>query len=79
MKLVEPSEFFDEVNILKKLKNHEHIIGYQEDFNDQDYHCIITEYCEVKVNFEFSNFSITVFVKDYFFTRGTLVGSRAQS
>ncbi len=62
MKIVEPNECVDEVNILKKLKNHEHIIGYQEDFTDQDYDCIITEYCEVNVNFELSNFSITVFL-----------------
>ena len=41
----------EEVKILIKLNNNNHIIKHIEDFDDYGYYCIITEYCEVIVIF----------------------------
>jgi len=43
------NKFIEEVNLLKKLKSHDNILNYIEDFVFNGYHCIITEYCEVNM------------------------------
>jgi len=51
MKLIEiksSKDFVDEVNLLKLLNKHNNILVYIEDFIYSDFHCIITEYCDVR-------------------------------
>jgi hypothetical protein len=48
-----PGPYSEEVPILKKLNNHDHILRFVEDFEIQYFSFIITEFCNVKQKFPF--------------------------
>ena len=50
LKLLDKSnEIEQEIDLLRKLNNHKHIVKYVDDFIDNGFQCIITEFCEVRI------------------------------
>ena len=50
LKLLDKSnEIEQEIDLLRKLNNQKHIVKYVDDFIDNGFQCIITEYCEVRM------------------------------
>ena len=39
----------DEIDFLRKLNCHDHIVKYIDDFIDKGFQCIITEFCDVYI------------------------------